>query len=127
MRKRRIILSIMMVLLVLTMATTSVFATITGTLGTYSNATETVAYQGADLCKKASAEGKAKEGSTTSVRFTVGYGTGTNMKSAPITLSNVYQSRSYGWVANTNNYTPYVRSYKTYDTSKSELIAFVFI
>lgn len=120
-KNRRIILVMLTVLLILSISTTTLFASTWG-FGTYGNCKINRAYQGSELCKQAYAEGKAVQ--SYSCKFNVGFVAGSSMYGTPVTLSSVYQARTYGWISNSLNYDAFCHSYMTSDPSYYEYINF---
>lgn len=121
MKNRRIISVMLTVLLILSISTTTLFASTWG-FGTYGNCKINRAYQGSELCKQAYAEGKAVQ--SYSCKFNVGFVAGSSMYGTPVTLSSVYQARTYGWISNSLNYDAFCHSYMTSDPSYYEYINF---
>jgi len=109
MKSRRIISVMLTVLLILSVSTT-IFAA-TWVYGSYSSCNINRAYQGGELCKQAYAEGKAVQ--SYSCKFNVGFVAGSSMYGTPVTLSSVYQARTYGWISNSLNYDAFCHSYVT--------------
>jgi hypothetical protein len=106
--KRRFLAIVTIIFLITAFVSTTVIANTYG-YATYRNCAITTNYQGSELCDKASAQ--AKSASSYICRFNVGFVAGSNMYGTSVVLSNVYQTRSYGWISSSLNYDAFCHSY----------------